>query len=78
MSSLPCLRQHPLRLIPGAVSDLFAQVTSSSQITLADRYGLLAALLEDSLTSEERASIDRILRALRRGQVKVVNEISAL
>ncbi|HEY9904847.1 MAG TPA: hypothetical protein V6D43_20820 [Candidatus Sericytochromatia bacterium] len=77
MSSLPCLEQHQVRLIPGALSDLFAQVTSSSKITLADRYGLLAALLEESLTSEERASIDRILHGLRRGRLKVVNDISA-
>ena len=67
-----------LRLLPGAIADLFAQSSSSSKITLADRYGLLAALLEDSLTEEERASIDRILYALHRGRIKVVSEISAL
>lgn len=67
-----------IRLLPGAVSDLFAQASSSSKITLADRYGLLAALLEDSLPEDERASIDRILYALYRGRMKVVSEISAL
>lgn len=67
-----------IRLLPGAISDLFAQATSSSQITLADRYGLLAALLEDSITEEERASIDRLLYSLYRGRMKVVSEISAL
>ena len=77
MSSLPCSREHQIHLIPGAVPDLFAQVTSSNKITLADRYGLLAALLQDSLTSEERASIDRILYALHRGRLKVVDDISA-
>ena len=67
-----------LRLLPGALADLFAEASNSSKITLADRYGLLAALLEDSLTEEERASIDRILYALYRGRLKIVSEISAL
>ncbi|HBL59346.1 MAG TPA: hypothetical protein DDZ80_12765 [Cyanobacteria bacterium UBA8803] len=67
-----------LRLIPGAIADLFAQVSHSGQITLADRYGLLAALLEDTLTEDERASIDRMLYALHRGRMRIVDEISAL
>lgn len=67
-----------LRLLPGAISDLFAQVSCSGNITLADRYGLMAAILEDSLPEEERASIDRLLYSLYRGRMKVVNEISAL
>lgn len=77
MSNLPCLKPPQVRLIPGALSDLFAQVTSSGLITLADRYGLMAALLEEELAEPERASIDRLLRALRRGRLKVVPEISA-
>ncbi len=67
-----------LRLIPGAISDLFAQVSTSGHITLADRYGLMAAMLEEGITEEERASIDRILRAFCRGRMKLVSEISAL
>lgn len=68
----------PVRLIPGAVSALFAQATISGKITLADRYGLMAALLEDSMTEDERSAIDRLLRALCRGRIQVVNEISAI
>lgn len=68
----------PVRLIPGAISDLFAQVTISGKITLADRYGLMAAVLEDSMTEDERSAIDRLLRALCRGRIQVVNEISAM
>ena len=67
-----------LRLLPGAISDLFVQVSCSGNITLADRYGLMAAILEDSLSEEERASIDRLLYSLYRRRMKVVNEISAL
>lgn len=67
-----------LRLLPGAISDLFAQVTTTGKITLADRYGLMAAMLEDELTEEERDSIDRMLYALYRGRMRVVSEISSL
>jgi hypothetical protein len=68
----------PVRLLPGAIFDLFAQVSISGKITLADRYGLMAALLEDSLSEEERAAIDRLFYALRRGRMQIVNEISVL
>ena len=67
-----------VRLLPGAISDLFAQVSSTRKITIADRYGLMAAMLEDALTEEERASVDRLLHSFRRGRLKVVNELSAL
>ena len=59
------------------MSDLFAQVSSSGRITLADQYGLMAALLEEELAEQERDSIDRLLYALKRGRLKVVREISA-
>jgi hypothetical protein len=58
-------------LLLGGISDLFAQVSSSGQITLADQYVLKAALLDGSLTDEERASIDRLLHAFCRGRFKV-------
>jgi hypothetical protein len=38
----------------------------------------MAALLEDSLTEDERAAIDRLLRAFYRKRMKLVNEISAI
>ncbi|MGB5961139.1 MAG: hypothetical protein WBG73_10810 [Coleofasciculaceae cyanobacterium] len=66
-----------LRLLPGAISDLFAESSNSNQITLADRYGLLAALLEETISEEERASIDRMLYSLHRRKMRVVSEISA-
>jgi hypothetical protein len=73
----PWKKLPQIRLIPGALSDLFAQVSSSGRITLADQYGLMAALLEEELAEHERASIDRLLYALKRGRLKVVREISA-
>ncbi|MBE9126481.1 MULTISPECIES: hypothetical protein [unclassified Coleofasciculus] len=68
----------PIRLLPGAIADLFAQVSHSGRVTLADQYGLMAALLEDSLTEEERASIDRLLYACRRRKMRIVDELSVL
>ncbi|MEC4984176.1 MAG: hypothetical protein SAJ37_00185 [Oscillatoria sp. PMC 1068.18] len=69
----------PPRLLPGAISDIFAQVSKSGCITLADRYGLMAAILEqDSLSDEEKASIDRVIRATIRGRIRLVDEISAV
>lgn len=67
-----------VRLIPGAVSDLFAQTSISGKVTVADRYGLMAAVLEDELSEDERMSIDRILYALNRGRVHMVDEISCV
>lgn len=67
-----------LQLLPNALSELFAQVSNSGCITLADRYGLMAALLDDSLEEEEIRAIDRLIRAFNKGRLVVVNEISAL
>lgn len=68
---LPCL-------IPGALSDLFVDVSQSHSITLADRYGLMAALMSDHLQEEELASINRLLRSIRIGKIQIINEISQL
>jgi hypothetical protein len=68
----------PVTLLPTALSDLFAQATTSGRITLADRYGLLAAMFDESLSDEERFSIDRLLRSVCRGRVKIVDELSVV
>ena len=65
-----------LNLLPHALSELFAQTTMTGKLTLADRYGLMAALLDDTVSLEERRIIDRLLHALRRGQVEIVDEVS--
>lgn len=68
----------PLHLLPGAIPELFAQVSDTGMLTIADRYGLMAALLDDSISDEERHAIDRLLRAMRRGQLRLVSELSTL
>lgn len=66
-------------LLDCALAELFAQVSNSGHITVADRYGLLAALLNtEFLSEEEQYSIDRLLRAVSRGRVKIVNELSVI
>jgi len=68
--------QTPINLIPSALGELFAEVNDTSYITLADRYGLMAAIFDDTLTEEDKRSIDRLLRAVCRGRIKLVNELS--
>ncbi len=68
----------PINLLPSAISEMFAQASVTGKITLADRYGMMAALLTDSLSDEERYSLDRLLYALRKGRVQIVDELSTL
>lgn len=70
--------QVKICLLHSAIAELFAHASSSGTITLADRYGLMAALLNDSLSEEERRSIDRLLHSVRKKRLRVVDEISAL
>ena len=65
-------------LLPTAISELFAQATQSGQLTRADRYGLMAAVMSDRLDEEERNAIDRLLYAISRGRVQLSDEVSAL
>ncbi|MEM9541597.1 MAG: hypothetical protein AAGA60_19140 [Cyanobacteria bacterium P01_E01_bin.42] len=58
-------------LLPHAISNLFATTAQTGVITLADRYGLLTALTNDSLSGEEREAIDRMLHAVARGRFQL-------
>ncbi|MGL5509715.1 MAG: hypothetical protein ACRC2J_02365 [Microcoleaceae cyanobacterium] len=70
--------KNQVDLLPFGLSDLFAQVNDTGSLTVADRYGLMAALLEESLSDEEKSCIDRLLRAVCRGKIKVANDISSI
>lgn len=67
-----------LHLLPDALSELFVQASRTGCLTLADRYGLMAAVLDESLSDENRNAIDRLLRAVCKGRIMVVEEISSL
>ena len=73
MSTFP-----PLNIVPGAIAELFAQASRSGVLTVADRYGLMAAVFEESLNDDERRAIDRLLRAVYRGHLQITSELSAL
>lgn len=66
----------PVNLLPGAVAEILASVTDTGVLTVADRYGLMAATLEESLDEEESQAINRLLRAVLKGRVKVVADLS--
>ena len=72
------LSMTPVRLIPSALYELFATASASGCLTIADRYGLMAALLEDSLRDEELCIINRLLYGVRKGRISLVDEISSL
>jgi len=67
-----------INLLPFGISELFAQVSQTCSITEADRYGLMAVIMDDTITEEERQAIDKLLYAIRRGRLQMVNEISAV
>jgi hypothetical protein len=67
---------NPVQLLPGAISEILASVSDTGVLTLADRYGLMAASFDESLNEEERGCVNRLLRAVRKGKVKIVNEFS--
>jgi hypothetical protein len=68
----------PIQLIPGAISELLAVVRDTHKITKADRYGLMAAILDESISDEDRFSLDRLLRSIYRGRVNIVDELSTV
>ncbi|WP_338041681.1 hypothetical protein, partial [Lyngbya aestuarii] len=72
-------RPMPLiNLLPGAVYAIVASVGNNNYLTQADRYGLMAAILDDTLSEDERKSVDRLLRAVMRGRIQVIDELSVI
>lgn len=65
-----------VQLLQSALSDLFAQANTTGYLTLGDRYGLMAAILDESLSDEERRCVDRLIRSVYRGRIKMINEFS--
>ena len=67
---------YPVNL-PGAISEILVSVTDTGVLTLADRYGLMVATLDECLDEEDRGSLNRLLRAVLKGRVKMVGDLSA-
>jgi hypothetical protein len=68
----------PIQLIPGAISELLAVVRDTHKITKADRYGVMAAILDESISEKDRFSLDLLLRSISRGRVQIVDELSTV
>jgi hypothetical protein len=66
-----------LQLLPGALSEMIASVAETGILTRADRYGLMAAILDESLSDDELAATNRLLRAVLKGRVQVLDLLSA-
>ncbi|MBE9115590.1 hypothetical protein IQ249_06735 [Lusitaniella coriacea LEGE 07157] len=60
-----------LQLIPGAISEILVSATETGMLTLADRYGLMAAILDESLDEEEQRAVNRIVRSVLRGRLRI-------
>nr|WP_159790978.1 hypothetical protein [Sodalinema gerasimenkoae] len=58
-------------LIPGALGEILVSARTTGKLTLLDRHGLKAAILDESLSEEEQRSIDRLLRAVVKGRIAV-------
>lgn len=66
-----------IQILPGAVSEIIAASADSGVLTLADRYGLMAAILDEFLEEEEEEALNRLLRRVIRGRIHVVDQISS-
>ena len=66
-----------IQLLPGAISAILASDTDNGALTLSDRYGLLAATLDENLDDCDRRSANRLLRSVVRGRVQVINDLCA-
>lgn len=61
-----------VRLLPGSISEMLATVSRTGTITRSDQYGLMAAIMEEQLSEDEVRAINRLLRSIKRGKVKVL------
>jgi hypothetical protein len=66
----------PVNLLPGAINEIIATVADTHRLTKADRYGMMAAILDESITEEQLRSLNRLLRSFVKGQIQVTDELS--
>lgn len=68
-----------IELLPGSISEILASSSKTGVLTLADRYGLMAATLNnEDLHEEEIRAMNRLLRAVSKGRVRVVDSLSTI
>jgi hypothetical protein len=64
----------PIQLIPGAIYEIVASTAETGVLTLGDRYGLMAAIFDEKINADERRTVDRILRSVQRGRLRVARD----
>ena len=67
-----------VNLLPGTISEILAPVAESRRITKADCFGLMAAVLDDSLSEKERNAVGRVLRSLVKDRIEVIDDLLAV
>ncbi|WP_347239987.1 hypothetical protein [Oscillatoria sp. FACHB-1406] len=50
---------------------MLVSIADTGRITLMDRYGLMAASLNESLNEEDRRAVNRILRGIVKGRIHI-------
>ncbi len=60
-------------LSKSTVADIFGQAWSSGRITYSARQQLQAAFLNEVLSDDEYAAVDRLFHAVRRGWLKMLD-----
>ncbi|NEO52236.1 MAG: hypothetical protein F6K54_03550 [Okeania sp. SIO3B5] len=60
-----------INLLPGAINEIMASVAKSGFLTKSDCYGLMAAVLDESLSSEDLCTVKRLSYFVFRGWVRV-------
>lgn len=66
------------RLLPGAIGEILVSAKTTGKLTLADRYGLQAAILNETLSEEELRALDRLIRSIVKGRVSVATDLSVV
>ncbi len=61
-----------IQILPGPVSENIGTSAGSRVLTLADRYGLMAAILDEFINEEEEA-LNRLLRHVIRGRIQIID-----
>lgn len=65
-----------VRLIPGAISEMLVSTSKTKVLTLADRYGLMAAIMNEFVGEDELEAINRMIHHTVKGRIALVNQFS--
>ncbi|HEY9810556.1 MAG TPA: hypothetical protein V6D13_14600 [Halomicronema sp.] len=56
-----------------AIAELFGSVWNTGYLSRSDRQQLVAALLDSDISGDEKQSVKRLLHAVHRGWVKIMD-----